>query len=138
MDLLSLKPDDTATIDVLHPTTGEALVDEDGVTLQIVIYGEDSKKCQAAKATRDNALSQARRVTAELRRQLNIDLITVCTHSLVGKFGFNGAPVESTPEGIRSLYENLQWLYDQINVAIADRAHFLRNAPKVQSDTPNI
>lgn len=123
MDLSDFDMVPAATVDILHPTTGEVLP---GVTLQIA--GVDSEVFQQRQfALADaRAKQQKKDITRKQLVQERLETLAIC---LVGWDGLelDGKAVPHTPENAMALLKRLPWLQDQVDAAIVNRALHLKN-----------
>lgn len=132
MDLSSLdtrKPaDDGADMQLRHPGTDAVLTQDDGKAISITLAGSDSDRYQRAQRSQAN-----RRLNAGVRRKLTIEelesdtieLLVACTIRWDGvKVG--GKVLECNADNARKLYRDYQWIREQANAFIGERANFLK------------
>lgn len=139
MDITSLSARDTATIDLLHPATGEPIIGADGVKATITLYGPGSRQHQQARANRDRRMmavamaanskgkgKEAPADPAQERKDQAADL-ALCTQSITGwdyKGGTDSAAVEAAYADA-----SVGWIADQASRALNDWASFLPEQP---------
>ena len=120
---------DTATLKVAHPVTGE-VIQNDGRPMTITVYGIESKKYQQVKsAIHNKRLAHRGPMTAEKEFSYDMDLLADCTAS-VDNLDLGDGPISI--ENIRKEYVESKWLRDQVDMFMADRAAFLEE----QEPTP--
>ena len=130
-DLKSLAPNDAGEeLKLLHPTTGEPLVDEDGKPALILLVGMDSQQWRDEQ--RKQSIKRIKRTVgdvdeaAELEQvgQNAIDLLVACTLDWSG-IAWEGKDLEFSADNARMLYTELAWLRDQVDRFIGQRANFI-------------
>jgi hypothetical protein len=95
----------------------------------IKILGTDSEVYQDLKyqRSREAALRPDGYVQSpEEYRALTIDTLSSCTVGWRGLIGEDEKEIPHTKQGARDLYARFPAIRDQINVAIADRANFVK------------
>lgn len=130
MDLKNLKPvmaDEGALMQVRHPETEEAI---EGMT--IILMGQDSavyRKIQLAKQqaalSRISKGKKAVDLDAEKLAEDSIDDLVKLTVDWEG-FTLDGKALEATPENVRMVYSEWNWIKEQAQEFVADRANFFR------------
>lgn len=130
MDLKNLKPvmaDEGALMQVRHPETEEAI---EGMT--IILLGQDSavyRKIQLAKQqaalSRISKGKKAVDLDAEKLAEDSIDDLVKLTVDWEG-FTLDGKTLEATPENVRMVYSEWNWIKEQAQEFVADRANFFR------------
>jgi hypothetical protein len=130
MDLKNLKPvmaDEGALMQVRHPETEEPI---DGMT--ITLLGQDSavyRKIQFGKQqaalSRISKGKKAVELDAEKLAEDSIDDLVKLTVDWSG-FTLDGKALEATPENLRMVYSEWNWIKEQAQEFVADRAHFFR------------
>lgn len=125
-----------AVMEVLHPTTGAVLTQEDGKPISLTLAGRDSDRYQrAARATRNKRLKaqqsgRTAQISAEEMENDSIETIVSCTIGWEG-ICVDGATLPFSPDNARLLYKRLPWLLEQADAFIVDRANFLKASPKI-------
>lgn len=133
MDLSVLEPVEGATIQLRHPVTNEPLADETGpVTVDIV--GVDSPKFQARQRVLTNkrlatAGNRKSKITAEDLEEEAISTIAACITGWSGNVELDKKPLEFSRTNAKALITRLRWIGEQVDLAIADRANFLKASP---------
>lgn len=130
MDLNKLKPvmaDQGATMQVRHPETEDAI---EGMT--ITLLGQDSgvyKKILLAKQQAAlSRISKGKKAVDLDATKLGEDSIDDLVKLTVGWEGFtlDGKKLDATPDNVRMVYAEWNWLREQAQEFVADRAHFFR------------
>jgi hypothetical protein len=122
-DLSELDQDETATIEIVHPSTG----DEIGAT--VTVYGQDSEifRSESRKAearyVEYSRRNRGKLMPPEQREELDRRKIIACTKSVDGLL-YKGAPL-TDPEDI---YTRFPWIYEQVVQAIMDRGNFIKGS----------
>lgn len=132
MDLNNLKPalaEEGVTMQVLHPETEEPI---EGMT--ITLLGQDSSTYKKLKRVRQNAVlarvskgKKAAQLDAEKLEQESVDDLVQLTTDWTG-FELDGATLDLTPGNVRTVYEGWDWLREQAQEFVANRANFFRRA----------
>lgn len=123
-DFAELESADTTTVTLTNPVTGD---DIEGVTIEI--YGPDSdvyKSAQnklIAKRTDYKARHRGKDMPQEESDRQYRQMIVACTKSING-FVYKGKPV-TDPAEVYAL-PNLGWIFEQVAVAMNDRANFIK------------
>ncbi|NBT33778.1 MAG: hypothetical protein EBT13_18255, partial [Rhodobacteraceae bacterium] len=116
-----------ATMQVRHPETEEAI---DGMT--ITLLGQDSavyRKIQLAKQqaalSRISKGKKAVDLDAEKLAEDSIDDLVKLTVDWEG-FTLDGKALEATEDNVRMVYAEWNWIKEQAQEFVADRANFFR------------
>lgn len=118
-DLTTVDAEDTTTVQLVHPATGEEI----GVS--ITIFGQDSEvyKSEQRKAeTRFSEYSRRNRgklMPAEDRERMDKAKVVACIKSIDG-LERNGQPV-SPAEAM-----DVAWIFEQVTAAMFDRSLFIK------------
>lgn len=120
MDLSELKPKDTFTFNLIHPGDGSVL------DTTITVYGSDSKKYKAAlhRIRNDRLNSRGQKMTSEVAENNGIEILVACTDSWENMV-FDGEELECTKENVRRIYKEFEWIYEQVDQEVGNRANFL-------------
>jgi hypothetical protein len=129
-DLNSLKPvkaDEGAVLEIVHPTTEEIIP---GMT--ITLLGQDSKVYRKIQITKQqtmlNRLAKGKKVADLDAAKLvedNIDELCKLTVAWSG-FTLEGKELEATPENVRNVYSEWEWIKEQALEFVNNRANFFR------------
>ena len=117
-----------ATMDVMHPITGEPLLDANGFHVTVTLLGADStkmrqemsnraKKQLASKNKPVNNIEEAEKLSAEL-----LAVITVSWSGITE----NGQEIECNRENAINVYKKYSWLRQQVDAFTTDRANFYK------------
>ena len=132
MDLSNRKQtNETSTIELYDPETGEVIRNENGTAMTVTVYGKDSKHYRKidhditnrniAKASRAGRVS----VTAEQLEAQERERIARCISAWDITFEGFAPPPLSVGEAERIMRE-LPWLQEQLESAMADRSAFFK------------
>lgn len=128
---LAVQADAPARMTILHPVTGEPLVDADGSPAWIDVHSADSAAAQKHhRAVQNRRLqSRARKITAEELEAEGIDLLAALTAGW-RLLGLDGTPLDipCNRQNAAELYAepSAAWIREQVNAFAADRGNFLR------------
>jgi len=126
---------ETNDIVIVHPVTGDELLNDDGKQLIVTVYGSQSPKYKQAKARaldkslqRQGKLTNANKITAEAA-----ELLVSCVKSLSGfegKVDFDQTAPKITMDTLKSVLLEVPWFSDQVDLGIGDLANFQQpNSP---------
>lgn len=121
-DLDSLESDDTTTIQLTNPKTGD---DIEGVTIEV--YGQDSETFRAesrkvqAKCADYMRRNRGKSIPPEDFERLEKSKVIACTKSIKGLF-YKGQPLTDPQE----LFNRFPWALEQVVAGIMDRANFIK------------
>jgi len=122
-DLAALEQDDTASVQLVHPSTG----DEIGAT--VTVYGQDSEifRSESRKAearyTEYSRRNRGKFMPPEERERLDRNKIIACTKAIDG-LEYKGAPLTDAEE----IYTRYPWIYEQVVQAVMDRGNFIKGS----------
>jgi len=128
MDLSKLNSEDEATLEIVHPSTGEPL------GIKITVAGIDSKIYREAQRKVSNKrLKQTfgrgvvnKTPTVEEFEAETVDILAKCTMSWQN-IVWEEKELPCNYENAKMIYIKLIWLRDQVDAFINDRANFLGN-----------
>jgi hypothetical protein len=118
----------TDTIDVVitHPNTYEPLTNEDGTEMTITVYAPHSKEYKAAVHEQTNIrLKQMQSKGNRNNNTITAEELEVATVKMLAKttkdwsITFGGEQPKFTVEAAKKLYEDVFWVKDQIEEAVA-------------------
>lgn len=134
MDLSSLSQrEDTAKVELYHPTSGEQLTDDDGNPMWVEVFGQDSEHYRKLdQKITDRNIQRASRsrhgiggMSAEQLEAQELERIVGAVKSWHIVFG--GEVPECTPAKVRDVFDALPWVRDAVAEGIRNRALFLGN-----------
>ena len=107
-------------LELEHPKTSEPL------DMHIKLLGRDSEayKKQVRKNQDKNLKKGLRNLKSENLENETIELLTACTVDWKGVV-YQGGELECTKENIRWVYKEYDWLREQVDEFVGDRANFL-------------
>lgn len=113
-----------ARLDLYHPTTNAPT----GAWLQLLGADSDVYRSAQRKLLRQRLkqIAKTRRaaLTPEELEEEALDLLVVATTGF-GGFTSSGTPVEFSADAVRALYKRHNWIREQAEEFISDRANFL-------------
>lgn len=131
-DISKLAVKETAVIELESPD-GEPLVNDQGETLSVTVYGPGSKQFQRAQGTRNRAILEyvrkgGKKMRDEEQRELDAEFLSACTVS------FNGFTYKDLTgyEMFKAAYLDpaIGFIAEQVNKAIGDWANFTKGSNK--------
>jgi len=110
---------------IVHPTTGEPLYDEENkpVTLELVGQDSDIYRKISNRITNKRAKMRPGRLTAERIESDTLEIIEACTTGWSNNLVLNG----EQPQTAKEIYQRRKWLREQAEQHIHDRANYLGN-----------
>lgn len=108
-----------------HPVTSEEL------PMKIKVLGKDSEKfIQLSEEFRRSSLDDLKANKTTEQRMASASeygdkLLVACTLEWQG-IELDGKKLDCTPENVKLVYKRFNWIKDQIDTAIADRANFIQ------------
>lgn len=137
LDLLTLDTrraaDEGAVMEVRHPVTNEVLKQDNGEPVTITLAGRDSDRVKRLqRATLDRRLAGGRRrnlsFTADEIDKNRLEELVALTLGWSG-IVLRGSLIEPTAENARDLYQTVDWVREQAEEFVDDRANFLKASP---------
>ena len=117
-------------LEVLHPTTGEIIRDDEGTALRVKLLGKDSneyrKAQRAATQRRLQSRSKKSMIDAETLEREAVEVLIVCTQDWEG-LAEGGEDLPCTPENVRRVYSKYLWLREQVDEFVEDRGNFMKD-----------
>lgn len=131
MDLKNLTPtSDTVDVTIVHPTTFEPLTNDDKSEMTITMYAPHSKEYKAAVHFQTNKrLKQAQGkkkvdITAESIEEATLEVLVKTTKSW--NITYDGKKPKCSADTAKEIYEQVFWIKDQIEEAVADSLDFTK------------
>ena len=135
MDLMNLIPTtDEITVAIKHPSTYDVLLNDDGSEMTITVFAPYSKEYKAAVHEQTNIrLKQMQAkgnrnsnvITAEELEKATIKMLAKTTKDW--NITFDGKKPKFTVDAAKKLYEDVYWIKDQIEEAVADSEVFTQD-----------
>ena len=122
-DLATLEQEDTATIQLVHPGTG------DEIGASVTVYGQDSAVCKAAshklsdKCAEYSRRNRGKTIPNEEYARLDKAKVIACTKSIDG-LTYKGEPFTDVAE----IFDRFPWIHEQTVAGILDRSGFLKGS----------
>lgn len=122
-DLETLEQTDTATMQIVHPSTG------DEIGASVTLYGQDSDIFRAesrkaeAKYTEYSRRNRGKFMPPEDREKLDKAKVIACVKSIDG-LAYKGEPLTDAA----ATFAQFPWIYEQCVAFVMDRAGFLKGS----------
>jgi hypothetical protein len=134
MDLLDInleeKANEGGVLELEHPVTGEPLL-HDGQPMTITLAGIDSaayrNKHRQIQNRRLQRMARGRKPDLSNADAEACELLAACTISWSGIVK-GGEALECSEQAARELYEEHDWIREQVDVFVGDRANFFPSA----------
>lgn len=131
MDLMDLKPtSNTVEVKLKHPNTGVVLKNDDKTDMTIVVYASHSKEYkeliheQTNKRLKVMQSSKNTNVTAQDMEKATLDMLSKITFEW--NITYNKEQPKLSIAKAKQLYEEVFWIKDQIEEALADSLDFTK------------
>ena len=131
MDLMNLKPSsDTVEVTLKHPNTGDILKNDDKSDMTITIHASHSKEYKAATYEQTNKRLKAmqsgkkQEITAQDMEEAGLTLLAKATADWNITYG--GEKPKLTVAKAKDLYNEVFWIKDQIEEALAESLDFTK------------
>jgi hypothetical protein len=133
MDLTQFeKKSDTVVVELHNPVDFTPLVRNDGTPMTVEVYGKFSDKYKQVQNSQQNArLKRAQRsggkvpVTAQELRAERLNLVVTCVKDW--NIVLDGETPPCTPDSVKSVFDRLPWVMDQVEEAMEDTQAFLKS-----------
>jgi|TARA_R110000751_G_scaffold68357_1_gene139245 hypothetical protein len=131
MDLMNLKPtSETVEVKLVHPNTGDNLKNDDKTDMTITVYASHAKEHKAAMHEQTN--KRLKTMQSGKKATFKSEEIEESTLALLSKITaswditYNGEKPKLTVAKAKELYEEVFWIKDQIEEAMADSLDFTK------------
>jgi hypothetical protein len=121
---------ETTEVELLHPATGEVLLNDDGSPMTITVHGPYSSTYKAINHAQQNKrLMKAQRtggkmnLTAEEIESSALDLLVKCTEAW--NLTLDTEPEEFSQDKARQVYLDHPWVREQVDAVFGDTRAFL-------------
>ena len=121
---------DTTDVEILHPATGEVLLNDDGTPMTITVHGPYSSTYKAVSHAQQNKrLMKAQRtggklnLSAEEIEASSLELLVKCTAGW--NITLEDKPEDFSQDKAREVYKEYPWVRDQIDAVFGDTRAFL-------------
>ena len=121
---------DTTDVEIVHPATGEVLLNDDGTPMTITVYGPYSSTYKSVSHAQQNKrLMKAQRtggklnLSAEEIEASSLDLLVKCTADW--NITLDDKPENFSQDKAREVYKEYPWVRDQIDAVFGDTRAFL-------------
>lgn len=134
MDLSDLKPkSDTVTVELKHPISGDTITHDNGKSMTITVYGAHSKEYkkiqnQIADARLEKSYQSGDRMQNMSMTELRESAMTLACKTVKSwDITMNGKKPKLTEEAAAEIFEEFDWILDQVQVAVNNFEAFLGN-----------
>jgi hypothetical protein len=124
------KVKETTDVELLHPATGEVLLNDDGTPMTITVHGPYSSTYKATSHAQQNKrLMKAQRtggklnLSAEEIEASSLDLLVKCTEGW--SLTLDKEPEEFSQDKARQVYLEHPWVREQVDAVFGDTRAFL-------------
>ena len=131
MDLMNLKPtSDTVEVKLVHPNTGDKLKNDDKTDMIITVYASHAKEHKAAMHEQTNKRLKA--MQGNKKVDFKSEEIEEATLTLLSKvtaswnITYGGEKPKLTATKAKELYNEVFWIKEQIEEALADSLDFTK------------
>ena len=132
MDLMNLKPtSDTVEVTLVHPNTGDTLKNDDKSDMTITLYANHSKEHKAAMHEQTNKRLKTMQ-SGKKKVEFKSEELEEATLTLLSKvtadwnITYGGEKPKLTAAKAKGLYNEVFWIKDQIEEALADSLDFTK------------
>ncbi len=131
MDLINLKPtSDTVEVKLVHPNTGDTLKNDDKTDMTITVHASHSKEYKTVLHEQTNKRLKAmqsgkkQEITAQDMEEATLTLLSKVTADW--NITYDGEKPKLTVAKAKDLYDEVFWIKDQIEEAVADSLDFTK------------
>ena len=131
MDLMNLKPSsDTVEVTLKHPNTGDTLKNDDKSDMTVTVHASHSKEYKAAMHEQTNKRLKAmqsgkkQEITSQDMEEAGLTLLSKITAEWNITYG--GEKPKLTVAKAKDLYDEVFWIKDQIEEALAESLDFTK------------
>ena len=131
MDLMNLKPtSDTVEVKLVHPNTGKTLKNDDNTDMTITLYASHSKEHKAVLHEQTNKRLKA--MQSGKKQDFTAQDIEEATLTLLSKITaewditYGGEKPKLTVDKAREIYDEVFWIKNQMEDALADSLDFTK------------
>lgn len=121
---------DTTDVELMHPTTGETLLNDDGTPMTITVHGPYSSTYKSVSHNQQNKrLMKAQRtggklnLTAEELEASSLELLVKCTDGWA--LTLDKKPEDFSQDKARQVYMEHPWVREQVDAVFGDTRAFL-------------
>ncbi len=129
MDLKDLTPkSDTVTVEITHPSTGDALLNSDETPMTVTVYAPHSKEYKAHSHAQTNKrlkkaqTSKSLEFTSEEIEQTTLELLASVTKEW--NITYDNEMPELTVEKAKQVYDEIFWLKDLVELGVGEAMDF--------------
>ena len=115
---------------LVHPFSGETLIDEDGKTLDLFIYGIKSDVARNAVKDRDRKYGSVKKMTQEQQAQSGAEFLAALTQGFTENIEGESGPYKTgnTYEAAVRMYLEQDWIAEQVQAFSMNIGNYDPNA----------
>jgi len=124
------KVKETTDVELMHPATGETLLNDDGTPMTITVHGPYSSTYKSVSHNQQNKrLMKAQRtggklnLTAEELEASSLELLVKCTEGWA--LTLDKKPEDFSQDKARQIYMEHPWVREQVDAVFGDTRAFL-------------
>ena len=124
------KVKETTDVELMHPSTGETLLNDDGTPMTITVHGPYSSTYKSVSHNQQNKrLMKAQRtggklnLTAEELEASSLELLVKCTEGW--SLTLDKKPEDFSQDKARQVYMEHPWVREQVDAVFGDTRAFL-------------
>ena len=124
------KVKETTDVEIVHPATGETILNDDNTPMTITVHGPYSSVYKSISHNQQNRrLMKAQRtggklnLTAEEIEASSLDLLVKCTEGW--SLTLDKKPEDFSQDKARQVYADLPWVREQVDAVFGDTRAFL-------------
>jgi len=124
------KVKETTDVELMHPATGETLLNDDGTPMTITVHGPYSSTYKSVSHNQQNKrLMKAQRtggklnLTAEELEASSLELLVKCTEGWA--LTLDKKPEDFSQDKARQVYMEHPWVREQVDAVFGDTRAFL-------------
>ena len=124
------KVKETTELELVHPATGETLLNDDGTPMTITVHGPYSSVYKSISHNQQNKrLMKAQRtggklnLTAEEIEASSLELLVKCTEGW--SLTLDKEPEDFSQDKVRQVYTDHPWVREQVDAVFGDTRAFL-------------
>ena len=124
------KVKETTDVELVHPATGETLLNDDGTPMTITVHGPYSSVYKSISHNQQNKrLMKAQRtggklnLTAEEIEASSLELLVKCTEGW--SLTLDKEPEDFSQDKVRQVYTDHPWVREQVDAVFGDTRAFL-------------
>jgi len=119
--------DEGAPMTLVHPVTGDDLLNDDEKPMKIYLVGSDSPEFRVVQSRIDAKYRSRKPPSFGQKQSHAIELLVACTKRFEN-LQVEGEIVSFTDDTAKILYKTFPWIKDQVDEFVGERANHLGNS----------